>query len=95
MKVAPVVYADLPVSVRSQIKFTFIDNEQWRQAITEISGFYKGIPNSSVNFTSVAQITSGEIKVPVESYFYGSVGTAIITIKATGYEDVAVTVIVQ
>lgn len=95
MKVAPVVYADSPVRVGSQIKFTFTDNEQWRKAITEISGSYKGIPGSSVNFKSVAQITNGEIKVPKEYYVYNPSGTAIITIKATGYEDTVVTVIVQ
>ncbi|WP_332650886.1 hemoblobin-interacting domain-containing protein [Lysinibacillus sp. 54212] len=92
MKVAPVIHAASPVSYDSPVEFTFTDDPDWRNAITSITSTIN--LNSTVkNYISNFQKTVGKMVYMNGSYLV--YGTHVWTIKASGYEDVTVTVVVK
>lgn len=69
--------------VGQPVTLTFNDNQSWRN---EISGIYL---NGKLLDSSKYTVTSGQIRLTAATF--ASPGTYTVTVKATGYEDVAVT----
>ncbi|WP_313891107.1 hypothetical protein [Psychrobacillus sp.] len=99
LKVSPVINAVSTVTIGSTIEFTFTDDLNWRNAITKISLFFYDDWNSNViDHTNNFHITNGKMYFDSKSdgqLTYQTKGTYDWTIKAKGYQDAIVTVVVQ
>ncbi|WP_442916951.1 hemoblobin-interacting domain-containing protein [Lysinibacillus sp. 54212] len=76
------------------VKFTFVDDPQWRASITSAI-VVAGSSGQSADWTAyLVRNVAGEISIPNVGYYPGG-RVYEWTIKATGYPDTTVTVVVQ
>lgn len=90
MDIGQTINSNKIIKQYSPLEFVFIDDPQWRAAITSIACDVPGW-NKQELLGGLLQIGPGKISGPV--YYFG-LGFWTWTIKATGYPDTVVTVTV-
>lgn len=80
--IAPILTADTASTFGSSVEITFMDDNAWRNAITEV--------NVEGNVLDSDQYSKAEGKITIDAGVFAAAGTYNIVIKADGYQDAAV-----